>query len=118
MLERKIDPYRLNAMWRPGIEHKVVDCFSRHPVEVPGEHDFAGEIEVERTFRTLRMVRALGCDTGERIIKKQHYILRNVFKRNAYMGRLMGKGTLREHFQFLFFHGFWILMEDLMKKPA
>ena len=58
-------------MWRPGIEHKVVDCFSRHPVEVPAEDDLAGEIEMEHTFRTLRMVRALDCDTGEHIIEDQ-----------------------------------------------
>ena len=31
-LKEKLTPCRLNAMWRPGIEHKVVDCFSRHPV--------------------------------------------------------------------------------------
>ena len=70
-LKEKLTPYRLNAMWRPWIEHKVVDCFSRHPVEVPGEDDLAGEIEMEHTFRTLRMVRALDCDTGEHIIEDQ-----------------------------------------------
>ena len=56
-LKEKLTPYHLNAMWRPGIEQKVVDCFSRHPVEVPAEDDLAGEIEMEHTFRTLRMVR-------------------------------------------------------------
>ena len=66
-LKEKLTAYRLNAMWRPGIEHKVVDCFSRHPVEVPAEDDLAGEIEMEHTFRTLTMVRALDCDTGEHI---------------------------------------------------
>ena len=70
-LKEKLTPYRLNAMWRPGIEHKVVDCFSQHPVEVPTEDDLAGEIEMEHTFRTLRMVRALDCDTGEHIIEDQ-----------------------------------------------
>ena len=58
-------------MWRPGIEQKLVDCFSRHPVEVPGEDDLAGEIEMEHTFCTLRRVRALDCDTGEHIIDDQ-----------------------------------------------
>ena len=70
-LKEKLTPYRLNAMWRPGIEHKVVDCFSRHPVEVRGEDDLVGEIEMEHTFRTLRMVRAPDCDTGEHIIEDQ-----------------------------------------------
>ena len=70
-LKEKLTPYRLNAMWRPGIEHKVVDCFSRHPVEVPAEDDLAGEIGMEHTFCTLRMVRALDCDTGEHIIEDQ-----------------------------------------------
>ena len=49
----------------------MVDCFSRHSVEVPGEDDLAGEIEMEHTFRTLRMVRALDCDTGEHTIEDQ-----------------------------------------------
>ena len=70
-LKENLTPYRLNAMWRPGIEHKVVDCFSRHPVEVPGEDNLAGEIEMGHTFHTLRMVRALDCNTGEHIIEDQ-----------------------------------------------
>ena len=40
-------------------------------MEVPGEDDLAGEIEMEHTFRTLRLMRALDCNTGERIIKEQ-----------------------------------------------
>ena len=42
-------------------------------MEVPGEDDLssAGEIEMEHTFCTLRMVRALDCDTGEHIIEDQ-----------------------------------------------
>ena len=60
-------------MWRPGIEHKVVDCFSRHPVEVPGE-TWREKLKWNTcTFRTLRirMVRAPDCDTGEHIIEDQ-----------------------------------------------
>ena len=32
-------------MSRPGIEHKVVDCFARLPVEVLGEDDLAGKLK-------------------------------------------------------------------------
>ena len=72
-LKEKLTPYRLNAMWRPGIEHiiKSGGLFSRHPVEVPGEDDLAREIEMEHTFHTLRMMRALDWDTSEYIIEDQ-----------------------------------------------
>ena len=42
-------------------------------MDVPGEDDLAGEIEMEHTFRTLSMVRAIDCDvdTGEHIIEHQ-----------------------------------------------
>ena len=34
-LKEKLAVYRFIAVWRPGVEHKVVDCFSRHPVDDP-----------------------------------------------------------------------------------
>ena len=41
-LREKLAAYRLKAVWRPGVEHEVVDCFSRHPVDDPTEDDLAG----------------------------------------------------------------------------
>ena len=32
-------------MWRPGIEHKIVDCFSRYPVDDPDVDDEQADVE-------------------------------------------------------------------------
>ena len=42
-MKEKLAPYRIKALWRQGIEHKVVDCLSRNPVETPSEEDLSGE---------------------------------------------------------------------------
>ena len=34
-LKEKLALYQMTAVWRPGIEHKIVDCFSRYPVDDP-----------------------------------------------------------------------------------
>ena len=48
--------FHLVACWRPRTEHKVVDCLSRHPVDVPSQEDEAGEIEIERCHQLLHQL--------------------------------------------------------------
>ena len=43
--KEKLALYQLTAMWRPGIEHKIVDCFSRYPVDDPDVDNEQADVE-------------------------------------------------------------------------
>ena len=44
-LKEKLALYQLTAVWRPGIEHRIVDCFSRYPVDDPDVDDEQADVE-------------------------------------------------------------------------
>ena len=44
-LKEKLALYQLTAVWWPGIEHKIVDCFSRYPVDDPDVDDEQADVE-------------------------------------------------------------------------
>ena len=62
-LKEKLSPYCMTAVWRPGAQHKVVDCFSRHPVEDADSDDDGADIDAclmaTQSTRTMIQVRQL-----------------------------------------------------------
>ena len=56
----------MTAVWRPGAQHKVVDCFSRHAVEDADSDEYGADIDA-CLMATLAAVNA-DDDSGETII--------------------------------------------------
>ena len=52
-LKEKLALYRFTALWRPGVKHKVVDCFSRHPVDDPSPDDSQEDDEAAAYVRAM-----------------------------------------------------------------
>ena len=52
-LKEKLTLYRFTAVWRPGVEHKVVVCFSRHPVDDPSLDDSQEDDEAAAYVRAM-----------------------------------------------------------------
>ena len=71
-LKEKLPPYCLTAVWRPGTQHKVVDCFSLHIVEDAGSDDDCVEIDA-CLLATLASVNA-DDDSGETIMEDTHIV--------------------------------------------
>ena len=44
-LKEKLALYQLTTVWRPDIERKIVDCFSRYPVDDPDVDDEQDDVE-------------------------------------------------------------------------
>ena len=68
-LKEKLAMFRMNAVWRPGIHHKVVDCLSCYPTEDPSDVDQQEEVVVENHSREMLLVAALDLETGEQILE-------------------------------------------------
>ena len=49
-LKEKLATYRFTTAWRPGVDHKVADCFSRHPVEDPTSSDHQADDDDATAF--------------------------------------------------------------------
>ena len=62
----------MTAVWRPGKQHKVVDCFSRHPVEDADSDDGGADIDA-CLMATLAAVSA-DDDSGETIMEDAHIV--------------------------------------------
>ena len=62
----------MTAVWRPGAQHKVVDCFSRHPVEDADSDDDGADIDA-CLMATLAAVNA-DDDSGETIMEDAHIV--------------------------------------------
>ena len=71
-LKEKLSPYCMTAVWRPGKQHKVVDCFSRHPVESADSDDDGADIDA-CLMATLAAVNA-DDDSGETIMEDAHIV--------------------------------------------
>ena len=64
-MKEKLAMYRVTAVWRPGMSHKIVDCFSRYPTDDPTEEDLEGKIEIEQVHHVAHLIAATDYDTGE-----------------------------------------------------
>ena len=67
-LREKLTPFRFVAQWRPGADHKVADCLSRHPVSAPDPDDKAGEEEIEHCYCVLRQLSQEDEETGHTVL--------------------------------------------------
>ena len=67
-LKEKLTLYRLTAVWRPGVEHKVVDCFSRHPVDDPSPDNSQEDDEVAAYIRAMLLGAHTEGATGDHIL--------------------------------------------------
>ena len=70
-MKEKLAPYRIKALWRQGIEHKVVDCLSRNPVETPSEEDLSGEAGIEHFHHVLHLRANIDSEDGQPITDLQ-----------------------------------------------
>ena len=69
--ERKLALYRFTAVWRPGAEHNVVDCFSRHPVDDPTPDDSQEDDEAAAYVRAMLLGAHTDGATGDYILPLQ-----------------------------------------------
>ena len=67
-LKEKLSLYRFTAVWRPGVEHKVVDCFSRHPVDDPSPDDSQEDDEAAAYVRAMLLRAHTDGATGDHIL--------------------------------------------------
>ena len=67
-LKEKLALYRFTAVWRPGVEHKVVDCFSRHPVDDPSPDDSQEDDEAAAYVRAMLLGAHTDGATGDHIL--------------------------------------------------
>ena len=66
-LKENLALYRFTAVWRHGVEHKVVDCFSRHLVDDPSPDD-CQEDEVAAYVRAMLLGAHTDGTTGDHIL--------------------------------------------------
>ena len=62
----------MTAVWRPGEQHKVVDCVSRHPVEDADRDDDGADVDA-CLMTTLAAVNT-DDDSGETIMDDAHIV--------------------------------------------
>ena len=67
-LKEKLALYRFTAVWRPGVKHKVVDCFSRHPVDDPSPDDSQEDDEAAAYVRAMLLGAHTDGATGDHIL--------------------------------------------------
>ena len=67
-LREKLALYRFTAVWCPGVEHKVVDCFSRHPVDDPSPDDSQEDDEAAAYVRAMLLRAHTDGATGDHIL--------------------------------------------------
>ena len=67
-LQEKLALYRFTAVWRPGVEHKVVDCFSRHPVDDLSPDDSQEDDEAVAYVRAMLVGAHTDCTTVDHIL--------------------------------------------------
>ena len=68
-LKEKLAMYRLTAVWRPGIEHKVVDCFSRHPVDEPDAEDQSNADELGEHLQSMLLQLRRDPESGDALMR-------------------------------------------------
>ena len=73
-LKEKLAMYRMTAVWRAGIKHKVVDCLSRYPVDLPSDDDLRGESDIENCQLVLQQIATVDSETGEPILEDHHLV--------------------------------------------
>ena len=67
-LKEKLALHQLTAVWRPGIEHKIVDCFSRYPVDDPGIDDEQAFVEATAHIHAMLFQAQRDHTTDDRIL--------------------------------------------------
>ena len=67
-LKEKLALYQFTAVWRPGVEHKVVDCFPRHPVDDPSPDDNQEDDEAAAYIRAMLLGAHTDGATGDHIL--------------------------------------------------
>ena len=67
-LKEKLALYQLTAVWRPGIEHKIVDCFSRYPVDDPDVDDEQADVEATAHIHVMLFKAQRDHNTDDRIL--------------------------------------------------
>lgn len=68
-MKQKMTPYRLTTVWRQGINHQIVDCFSRYPVDDPEDSDLEGESEIAHHLCAIRKAALSDNETGQNILE-------------------------------------------------
>ena len=71
-MREKLASFRMTAVWRAGIAHKVVDCLSRSPVDQPTTEDVHGETEIEHFQQVLHQLSQLDVESGEALLPGVH----------------------------------------------
>ena len=66
-LKEKLALYRFTAVWRPGIDHKVVDCFSRYPVDDPDAVDEEADLQTPANTHAMLLQAHEDPTTGDQI---------------------------------------------------
>ena len=66
--ETELALYQLTAVWRPGIEHKVVDCFSRYPMDDPDVDDEQADVEATAHIHAMLFQVQRDHTTDDRIL--------------------------------------------------
>ena len=66
--KEKLALYRFTAVWRPGVEHKVVDCFPGHPVDDPSPDDSQEDDEAAAYVRARLLGAHTDGATGDHIL--------------------------------------------------
>ena len=66
--KEKLALYQLTAMWRPGIEHKIVDCFSRYPVDDPDVDKEQADVEATAHIHAMLFQAKRDHTTDDRIL--------------------------------------------------
>ena len=80
-LKEKSSSYCLTVVWRPGAHHKVVDCFSQHPVDDAGSDD--GGVETDACMLATLAALNTDDDSGETIMEDTHIIQLRVLARRT-----------------------------------
>lgn len=65
----KLANYQITARWREGKLHKVVDAFSRYPVDQPSTEDLQGEVETDAVRIAVHMVSLEDEEDGHSIME-------------------------------------------------
>ena len=66
-LKEKLALYRFTAVWRPGIDHKVVDCFSRYPVDDPDAVEEEADLQTPANTHAMLLQAHQDPTTGDQI---------------------------------------------------
>ena len=67
-LKEKLALYQLTPVWRPGIEHKIVDCFSRYPVGDPDVDDEQADVGATPHIHAMLLQAQRDHTTNDRIL--------------------------------------------------